>query len=142
MNGNKKFEEQYPEKDFQKTLYTFKSQEIAKLAPWDADVQKGEIAKQVIISIITNECFKRVGVKKSPDVGIQYDVINEQFTLFIPRHWCSMCQNRKAEYSVANKLYCTSCLEILKAQQPKGTENKQRENKEGKAEIKDEKKDK
>lgn len=122
MNENKKFAEQYPEKDFQKTLYTFKSQEIAKIAPWDADVQKGEIAKQIITSIITNECFKRVGTKKSPDIGIQYDIINEQFTLFIPRHWCGMCQNRRAEYSVGNKLYCVSCLEILKSQQTKQVE--------------------
>lgn len=139
MNKNKKFEEQYPEKDYQKTLYTFKSQEIAKLSPWDADVQKGEIAKQVILNIITDECFKRVGIRKSPDVGIQYDVIAEQFTLFIPRHWCSLCQNKRAEYSVMNKIYCANCLEILKSQQAKVSLKKQSKNKEEKTEVKDKK---
>lgn len=135
MKEDTKFDSQFNEKDFQKTIYTFKAQEIAKLAPWDADIQKAEIAKQVITSIIRNECFKRVGAKNSPDIGIKYDVINEQFTLFIPRNWCSMCQNRRAEYSVQNKIYCTSCVEILKSKQPKAPEKKQEAKKESKASI-------
>jgi len=114
MEEKKKFEDNYPEKDFAKTIYSFKAQEIAKLAPWDADVQKGLIAEKVITSIIRNECFKRVGAKNSPDIGIKYDIIDEKFILFAPRIWCSECGNKRAEYSVGNVVYCKTCLEVLR----------------------------
>jgi hypothetical protein len=125
MEEKKKFEDSYPEKDFAKTIYSFKAQEIAKLAPWDADVQKGRIGETVIASIIRNECFKRIGVKQSIDIGIKYDILDEKFILFVPRVWCSSCGNRKAEYSVGNTVYCKACLDILREKTVSQTEQGQ-----------------
>lgn len=74
-----------------------------------------QVAQNVISSIISNDCLKRVGVKPSPDNGLRFDMSTGQFFVYSPRVWCQLCNNRKAEFSYNNQVYCTSCIETMKA---------------------------
>ena len=103
-------------KEYQKAIYTFKPQELSKLTPWDAQIQLGLIAEKVLAGILRSECLKRVGVKNSPDTHVEYDMLTEQFTVYVPKIWCSVCTNRKAEFEHAGKPYCEDCVELLKEQ--------------------------
>lgn len=125
MMEDKSWDEKYSPKDYSKTVYSFKPQEIAKLAPWDAQVQLGNVAQNVLSNILSKECLKRVGVKNSKDTAIRYDIHTEQFFVYQPRIWCSLCTTRKAEYSVKDKVYCGDCIEILKAQAKKEVKPKE-----------------
>lgn len=117
---DKQWEEQYNEKDYQKTIYSFTSTELGRLAPWDAQIQIGQIASQVLTGILRKEVLKRVGQKNSPDSGIRYDISTGQFFVYAPKNWCSLCKIKKAEFSVKEAIYCSSCIEILKQQAEKG----------------------
>lgn len=109
-------DDKYNPKDYQKTIYTFKPNELAKLMPWDAQVQLGAVAERVLAGMLRSECLKRVGVKQSPDVGVDYNMITEQFTVYVPKIWCSACQNKRAEFEYSGKPYCKNCAEVLKEQ--------------------------
>lgn len=115
---------QYNEEDFSKTIYSFNAVELSRLAPWDAQIQLGHVAEGVLTNIIRNDCLKRVGGKNSPDTGIRYDMQTGQFFIYQPRVWCSMCENRRAEFSYKEKVYCKSCVETLKSTIPPTTEPK------------------
>lgn len=109
-------EEKYNPKDYQKTIYTFKPNELAKLMPWDAQIQLGAVAERVLAGLLRGECLKRVGVKQSPDVGVDYNMITEQFTVYVPKIWCDACKNKRAEFEYSGKPYCKNCAEVLKEQ--------------------------
>lgn len=106
----------YNPKDYQKTIYTFKPSELAKLMPWDMQIQLGTVAERVLAGLLRSECLKRVGVKQSPDVGVDYNMIAEQFTVYVPKVWCSACQNKRAEFEHLKKPYCKDCAGVLKEQ--------------------------
>lgn len=109
-------ENKYDPKNYQKTIYSFKPQELAKLTPWDMQIQLGAIAEKVLAGILRGECLKRIGVKQSPDVGIEYDMVQEQFIVYVPKIWCSACKNRRAEFEYTNKPYCKACADLIKQQ--------------------------
>jgi hypothetical protein len=113
---DKNWNDQYDKKDYDKQIFSFRPQEIAKLAPWDAQIQMGAVAEKVLAGILRGEMLKRVGVKPSIDVGVEYDIISEKFSVYIPKVWCGACKNRRAEFSYANKFYCKDCAELIKQQ--------------------------
>lgn len=113
---DKNWNSAYDKKDYNKQIFTFKPQEISKLAPWDAQVQIGAIAQNVLSGILRGEVLKRCGIKASKDVGVEYDIMEEQFVAYVPKLWCSACKNRRAEFSYTNKLYCADCAELIKKQ--------------------------
>lgn len=108
--------EQYDEKNYQKSIFSFTPQEIAKLTPWDMQIQLGAIAEKVLAGILRTECLKRVGIKNSPDVGVEYDFVTGQLVAYIPKIWCSACKNRRAEFEYSKSAYCKDCAEVLKQQ--------------------------
>ena len=103
------------EKNYDKKIYSFTTMEISKLMPWDMQIQLGAIAEKVLSGILRTECLKRVGVKNSPDVKVEYDFVTGQFFAYVPKIWCSDCKNRKAEFTYENKPYCTDCAKIIKS---------------------------
>lgn len=115
--------------DYQKNIYSFSSSELAGIAPWDAQVQMGIIAQRVIESIIRTYALKRVGVKDSPDLKLEYDTLGNKLTVLSPKVWCSMCKNRKAAFSYNNQVYCADCIEKLKSQMAIKTKEKPKEEK-------------
>lgn len=129
------WDKRYNEKDFAKTTFSFTPSEIAKLAPWDSQIQIGQFASIALTGVIRRDCLKRVGVKDSTDTGIRYDISTGQFFVYQPRIWCSQCNNKRAEFSYNNsynnKVYCGGCIEILKQQsaQSKPKEEKKKSNK-------------
>lgn len=103
-------------KGYDKKIYSFTPQEIAKLMAWDTQIQLGAVAETVLAGILRTECLKRVGVKESRDVKVDYDFVSNQFTAYIPKIWCSTHNDRKAEFSYENKPYCLECAEGIKKQ--------------------------
>lgn len=116
MDNNDNWDSKYDKKDYDKKIFSFRPQEVSKLAPWDAQVQIGGIAQNVLSGILRSEVLKRVGVKASIDVGVEYDIHDEKFIAYVPKLWCSACKNRRAEFSYSSKLYCADCAETLKKQ--------------------------
>lgn len=116
MQDNNNWDSKYDKKDYDKKIFTFRPQEVSKLAPWDAQIQIGAIAQNVLSGILRGEVLKRVGVKPSIDVGVEYDILEEKLVAYVPKLWCSACKNRRAEFSYANQLYCADCAETLKKQ--------------------------
>jgi hypothetical protein len=108
--------EKYDSKVYNKTIYSFKPNELAKLMPWDTQVQLGAVAERVLAGLLRSECLKRVGIKQSPDVNVEYDMVKEQFTVYVPRVWCSACKNRRAEFEYNNQPFCKECAQTLKQQ--------------------------
>lgn len=106
-------------KSYDKKIYSFTPAEIAKLMAWDTQVQLGAIAEKVLAGILRTECLKRVGVKESKDVEVEYDFITNQFTAYVPKIWCVNHANRKAEFSYQEKPYCNECAASLKQQMVK-----------------------
>lgn len=117
------------EKNYDKKIYSFTTMEISKLMPWDMQIQLGAIAEKVLSGILRTECLKRVGVKNSPDVKVEYDFVTGQFFAYVPKIWCSKCNNRMAEFTYENKPYCKDCATTLKQQL---AETKPEEKKKGK----------
>lgn len=107
---------EFDPKDYQKSIYTFKAQEIAQLSPWVAQMEMAKVAETLISNILREVCLKRVGVKDSIDVKVNYNIVEEQFVVYVPKIWCSKCGNRKAEFTHADKPYCKNCAEDLKKQ--------------------------
>lgn len=108
------FEQKYPVKDFNKTTYSFDSQELRKLSSLDTIDQMGQMAQMMIGQFVSNECLPRVGAKNSPDTGVLYDIGKGQFVIFTPKVWCSSCKGRMAKLEYKGKFYCDACLELAK----------------------------
>ncbi len=102
------------DKNYDKKIFSFTTQEISKLMPWDVQIQLGAIAEKVLAGILRAECLKRVGVKNSPDVNVEYDFVTNQFFAYVPKIWCSKCNNRRAEFTYENKPYCVDCAKLIK----------------------------
>lgn len=115
------FEAKYPAKDFNKSVYSFDSQELRKLTSLDTIAQMGQMAQMMINNIVQGECLARVGAKNSPDIGVLYDIPKAQFVVFSPKLWCIACKARRAQFEYKGHFYCQSCLDIQKvADQGKG----------------------
>jgi len=106
------FENHYPTKDFAKTIYAFDSAEIRKLTSMDTIVQLGQMAQLGINQIVNEEFLPRIGAKKSPDIGVLYDIPKGQCMVFTPKVWCAACKNKKADYEYKGRFYCGSCLKL------------------------------
>lgn len=113
---DKSWNEKYDKKDYNKQIYSFSTNEVARLTPWDVQIQLGSIAQNVLSGILRGECLKRVGVKPSVDVGVEYNIQTGKFVVYVPKLWCSACTNRKASFSYSNKVYCSDCAKTLKKQ--------------------------
>ena len=101
-------------KDYDKKIYTFTPLELTRLLPWDTQIQLGAVAEKVLSGILRTDCLKRVGVKNSPDVKVEYDFITGQFFAYIPKIFCSKCTMRKASYTYENKPYCEDCAKVIR----------------------------
>lgn len=101
-------------KSYDKKIYSFTQAELAKLMPWDVQIQLGAIAEKVLAGILRTECLKRVAIKNSPDTKVEYDFVTGQFSAYVPKIWCSKCGNRKAEFTYENKPYCIDCAKVIK----------------------------
>ena len=44
--------EEFDPKTYQKSIFTFKPSELAKLTPWDAQIQLGAIAQKVFLFLV------------------------------------------------------------------------------------------
>lgn len=111
-------------KNYDKKIYSFTQQELSKLMPWDMQIQLGAIAEKVLAGILRTECLKRVGVKNSPDINVDYDFVTGQFTTYSPKIWCSACKNKRAEFTYEDKPFCKDCAQTLKQQLEKKPEEK------------------
>lgn len=108
------FEKRYPTKDFNKTTFSFDSQELRKLSSLDTIDQMGQMAQMMISQFVSNECLPRAGAKNSPDTGVLYDIGKGQFMIFTPKVWCSACKGRRATMEYEGHFYCDGCFEIQK----------------------------
>ena len=108
------FEQKYPTKDFNKTVYSFDSAELRKLTSLDTIGQMGQMAQMMIGQVVQGECLPRVGAKNSPDIGVLYDIPKGQFILFTPKVWCISCKNKRALFEYKGHFYCNDCLNIQK----------------------------
>lgn len=108
------FEKRYPSKDYNKTTYSFDSNELRKLSSLDTIDQMGQMAQMMISQFVSNECLPRVGAKNSLDTGVLYDIGKGQFIIFTPKVWCNACKSRRATLEYKGKFYCDSCLNLVK----------------------------
>jgi hypothetical protein len=108
------FEAKYPVKDFNKTTYSFDSQELRKLSSLDTIDQMGQMAQMMISQFVSNECLPRVGAKNSPDTGVLYDIGKGQFVIFTPKVWCISCNKRRGLLEYGGKNYCEECFDLKK----------------------------
>jgi len=76
---------QYPEKDWTKSTYSFTSEEKSKLLSLDTITQIGQVAQVMISNLIQNQCLDRVGVANNPEARIVYDIPQGIFFIFTPR---------------------------------------------------------
>lgn len=93
------WDERYDKKDYNQKIFSFNMTELASLSPWDRDVQIGGIAERVIIGFIQGTVLKRLGLKQSVDIGINYSIQENKLYIYEPKVWCSLCTHKKAEYS-------------------------------------------
>lgn len=115
---DKAWDEKYNPNEYTKTIYSFTASELARLAPWDAQVQTARFSEIALTGIIRNDCLKRVGAKNIPDSGIRYDINTGQFIVYQPKVLCSMCKNKKAEFSYKDMVLCQGCVDTLKKTMP------------------------
>lgn len=107
----------WPQKDYDKKIWSFSIPELIQISGWDVVVQQGIVANRVIQGTIKEVVFKRLGVKNSPDIGFEYDSMNNKLYTYIPKVWCSLCKNRIARFSISDgRVFCEGCIEILKTQ--------------------------
>jgi len=110
------YDEKFDQKDYQKTIYSFSQSELALLAPWDMQIQLGQVASSVLNGLLHKKVINRIGTKLISDTEICYDILENKLCIYQPRILCSLCNNKKAAFSYANKVYCEGCAEILKKQ--------------------------
>ena len=109
-------EKKYPVNEYAKKTFTFTPGELRELGPLDSITKMGQLAQVMISNMVAGTPLKRVGIRNSPDVGLLYDINKGEFYVYEPKFWCSICNNKKAEFSYNNKAYCPKCFEILKTQ--------------------------
>lgn len=138
---DKAWDDKYNANNYTKTIYSFTASELARLAPWDTQIQLARFAEIALTGVIRNDCLKRVGAKNIVDSGIRYDINTGQFIVYQPKVLCSMCKNRKAEFSYQDRVFCQSCADTLKKTVPqaaKEPEKKHANSTKGKASVKEE----
>ena len=108
------YDNQYPAKDFDKKIYSFSAAEIRNLATFVTITQMGKIAEQLANNFVSNEVIKRLGVTTTIDSGVLYDVAQGSVTTYIPKVICSECKARRAEFSYKDKVYCQTCVDLVK----------------------------
>ena len=119
---------QFPENEYKRTTFSFTAGELREVCGFDTAVKIGDMAKILISNYINATALKRIGVRNSPDVGIQYNIEKGTFDVYEPKNWCSKCQTAKATFKYLEKPYCQTCIEILKKEaikkEVKGKEGK------------------
>lgn len=113
QDQEKLYDEQYPDKDFKKTTYSFTPQEIRNLATFVSLSQMGKIAEVMANNFVSNEVVRRVGAKTTLDSGILYDIGEGKIVIYIPKVVCSKCGIKRAEYSYKNQPYCKGCVDEI-----------------------------
>lgn len=126
MDNQNKTEEQlldeaYPSKDFKKTQYTFSAEEMESLKPLeDATalvktlMALGEIAQRAKDGYVGGQVLERLGIKRSPDVKVTYDMPSKKILVYEPRLWCSQCNEKRAEFKYQDKIFCSTCIEDVR----------------------------
>lgn len=119
---DKYLEQQYPDKDFKKTIYQFSAGEVRQLTTFVTITQMGKFAEAMANNYVSNEVVKRLGVKTTLDSGVIYDVSAGQVVIYLPKVVCSKCEAKRAEFSYKNQVYCKTCVDLVTAALPAGTE--------------------
>lgn len=111
------FDKAYPPEQFTQTTYSFSNSELRQISSLNTMVEMGQLAQVMISNVIGNTTLKRVGVKNSSDIGLQYNAETGEIYVKVPKFWCSLCQNKKAEFKFMDKVYCPTCIDAVKQQQ-------------------------
>ena len=111
-------------------IFNFNNTELSVLCPWDTQVQLGIVAQRIILSVLKNGLFKRVGVRLTEDTKYEYDTLTGQIIIYQPKHICNNCNNKMAKFSYNKREYCEGCIKLLKdqlAEQQAPKKSKQKE---------------
>ena len=114
----------YPEKEYKKSIFSFTSGELREISGFDTVIKMGDMAKILITNYINGVTLKRLGVRNSPDIGLQYNIEKGTLDIYEPKFWCTKCNIKKATFSYLDKAYCEACFEILKAEAAKKKQKK------------------
>jgi hypothetical protein len=114
------FNDKFPIKDYKKLTFSLSKEEQYRLTTLDTIAQQGKLAEIMLNNLLNQTCLPRVGVKGSPDVGIEYDLASGNFYAYVPRLLCDMCHARKAVYSIPaegdkKQNLCENCMKIVDA---------------------------
>jgi|ERR1035437_4919137 hypothetical protein len=71
----------------------------------------------LLSGFLNNNILKRAGVKQCKDSGIFYDSLNGSVTVYLPKHMCVICDNRKVTQKLDGKGVCDDCAQAAKAVQ-------------------------
>lgn len=118
----KQMDEQFL-KDYTKKVFAFNSEELKEIQPME-EVTKlintlilvGGMAQRAKDNYVGSTVMKRLGIKISPDVKMNYLLEENRIVVYEPKVWCSVCGVRKAEYEnkAKQQFYCESCAEKAK----------------------------
>lgn len=119
---SKEFEEQYPDKDFVKTQFNFNNEELRTLTAFNGALLAAQVSANIanktveattniMNNFVTTEVTKRLGTKIIQDTGINYDSNMGKLIIATPKQICSVCKNKKAEFSYKNNIYCKDCVD-------------------------------
>lgn len=113
------FKQNYPEDLYTEQKYSFSKQEISLITSYNAIVVMGQLAEDMINRILHNAALPRVGHTSRNGVGTLYDIANGTFTVYTPKHWCSICAEAAGSVLVGTTYYCPACLVLKKMQEKK-----------------------
>lgn len=116
------YNEQYPEKDFRKTQFSFNASEQRNLGTFAAITRMGKIAEVMANNFVSNEVMKRLNISATQDSGILYDVEAGTVTTYVPKVICQSCGQKRAEFKYKEKAYCQTCVDLETAKDKKPVE--------------------
>ena|ERR1035437_2186388 len=111
------YDEQFPEKDFKKSIFSFSNDERIELGSFNTIMQMAQLAEILSNQIVNTKILPRLGVKVTQDSQVFYDIPVGKLVTWIPKVICEQCKNQRAEFMMADKKLCKNCVDL--AQQEK-----------------------
>ena len=111
------YDEQYPEKDFKKSIFQFSNDEKMELSSYNSMIQVAQMAEIIANQIVNTKVLPRLGQKVTSDSQVYYDVPTGKIVTWIPKVICENCKNKRAEFQMGTKKLCQTCVDL--AQQEK-----------------------
>jgi hypothetical protein len=120
MNNDleKQYDAQFPEKDFKKSIFTFTNEEKAELGSFNTIMQMAQLAEILSNQIVNTKVLPRLGQKVTSDSQVYYDIPSGKIVTWIPKQICSECKMKKAEFEYKGKIYCKTCVDVVRAAEP------------------------